>query len=180
MRGFLQDKLSEDHMNNFKNKEKSTVLFSEVVRLGEQYERQLEQFQQSTLNYESRIQTLESRLQSTEQNSITVDKKGDATSQFMNEVMERMEAKMQQVEQNVYFMKADTSKDKENMSRLEIQGLRSNEDFRNLVSTVQGDFQTKLEVKMTDLVNRLLLEQEERLRSVDDVRYQMELKDKIF
>jgi len=55
MRGFLQDKLSEDHMNNVKNKEKSTVLFSEVVRLGEQYERQLEQFQQSTLNYESRI-----------------------------------------------------------------------------------------------------------------------------
>lgn len=33
---------------------------------------------------------------------------------------------------------------------------------------------------MTDLVNRLLLEQEERLRSVDDVRYQMELKDKMY
>ena len=32
---------------------------------------------------------------------------------------------------------------------------------------------------MTDLVNRLLLEQEDRLRSVDDIRYQMDLKDKI-
>lgn len=42
MRGFLQDKLSEDHMNSLKTKEKSTVLFTEVVRLGEQYEKQLE------------------------------------------------------------------------------------------------------------------------------------------
>eukprot|EP00352_Strombidinopsis_acuminata_P004109 CAMPEP_0176380048 /NCGR_PEP_ID=MMETSP0126-20121128/30829_1 /TAXON_ID=141414 ORGANISM="Strombidinopsis acuminatum, Strain SPMC142" /NCGR_SAMPLE_ID=MMETSP0126 /ASSEMBLY_ACC=CAM_ASM_000229 /LENGTH=69 /DNA_ID=CAMNT_0017743157 /DNA_START=1249 /DNA_END=1458 /DNA_ORIENTATION=- len=32
---------------------------------------------------------------------------------------------------------------------------------------------------MTDLVNRLLMEQEERLRSVDDIRYQMEMKDKM-
>jgi len=32
---------------------------------------------------------------------------------------------------------------------------------------------------VTDLVNRLLLEQEERTRSVDDVRYQMEMKEKM-
>jgi hypothetical protein len=32
---------------------------------------------------------------------------------------------------------------------------------------------------MTDLVNRLLLEQEERMRSVDDIRYQLDIKDKM-
>ena len=32
---------------------------------------------------------------------------------------------------------------------------------------------------MTDLVNRLLMEQEERMRQVDDLKYQMDMKDKI-
>ena len=32
---------------------------------------------------------------------------------------------------------------------------------------------------MTDLVNRLLLEQEERMRSLDDIRYQLDIKDKM-
>ncbi len=80
--------------------------------------------------------TLETRLQSSEQNSLTVDKKGDATSLFMNEIMERMEGKMQQMEQNVYFMKSEQGKERENMTRLEIQGLRTNDDFKSLVSTV--------------------------------------------
>lgn len=34
MRAFLQDKLNEDHLGSIKQKEKSTVLFNEVVRLG--------------------------------------------------------------------------------------------------------------------------------------------------
>jgi hypothetical protein len=32
---------------------------------------------------------------------------------------------------------------------------------------------------MTDLVNRLLLEQEERLRSLDDLKYQIDIKEKM-
>ena len=32
---------------------------------------------------------------------------------------------------------------------------------------------------MTDLVNRLLLEQEERMRSLDDIRYQLDVKEKM-
>lgn len=32
---------------------------------------------------------------------------------------------------------------------------------------------------MTDLVNRLLTEQEERQRQMDDMRYQMEMKDRM-
>jgi hypothetical protein len=42
MRTFLQDKLNEDHINGIKHKEKSTVLFNEVVRLGQEYEKQIE------------------------------------------------------------------------------------------------------------------------------------------
>ena len=32
---------------------------------------------------------------------------------------------------------------------------------------------------MTDLVNRLLLQQEDRLRSIEEIKYQMDVKDKI-
>jgi hypothetical protein len=32
---------------------------------------------------------------------------------------------------------------------------------------------------MTDLVNRLLTEQDERSRQIDDVKYQMDMKDKM-
>lgn len=39
--------------------------------------------------------------------------------------------------------------------------------------------QYKLEIKMTDLVNRLLSEQDERARQIEEVRYQVEMKDKL-
>jgi hypothetical protein len=42
MRTYLQDKLNDDHLNTIKHKEKSTVLFSEVVRLGEETEKQID------------------------------------------------------------------------------------------------------------------------------------------
>ena len=42
MRVFFQDKLNGDHLSTVKQKEKSTVLFNEVVRLGEEYEKQIE------------------------------------------------------------------------------------------------------------------------------------------
>jgi len=48
------------------------------------------------------------------------------------------------------------------MGRIEVQSLKNNDDFRGMVGSLQNDFQYKLEVKMTDLVNRLLTEQEER------------------
>jgi len=50
-----------------KTKEKNTVLFNEVVKLGEQSEKYQEVIQNMQINYESRIQTLEARLASTEQ-----------------------------------------------------------------------------------------------------------------
>lgn len=32
---------------------------------------------------------------------------------------------------------------------------------------------------MTDLVNKILMESDERLRGIDDLRYQLEMKDKL-
>jgi hypothetical protein len=40
-----------------------------------------------------------------------------------------------------------------------------------MMTQLQNDYSHRLEVKMTDLVNRLLSEQEERVRQIEDVRY---------
>jgi hypothetical protein len=65
------------------------------------------------------------------------------------------------------------------LGRLEITGLKNNEEFKNVLGSLQTEFSGRLEIKMTDLVNRLLLEQEDRLRSIEEIKYQMDVKDKI-
>eukprot|EP00353_Schmidingerella_taraikaensis_P018374 CAMPEP_0185621046 /NCGR_PEP_ID=MMETSP0436-20130131/55999_1 /TAXON_ID=626734 ORGANISM="Favella taraikaensis, Strain Fe Narragansett Bay" /NCGR_SAMPLE_ID=MMETSP0436 /ASSEMBLY_ACC=CAM_ASM_000390 /LENGTH=191 /DNA_ID=CAMNT_0028261931 /DNA_START=644 /DNA_END=1219 /DNA_ORIENTATION=- len=61
-------------------------------------------------------------------------------------------------------------KEKENIGRIEVSSLKNSDDFRNMLHQVQNDTQQRLEVKVTDLVNRLLGEQEERTRQIDDVK----------
>lgn len=90
--------------------------------------------------YENRIQTLEARLSSTEQNTISNERRGDLGQNMMNEVVERLESKLLNVEQNFHFLKSEQSKERENLSRLEISSLRYNEDFKQVLSQVQNEF----------------------------------------
>ena len=55
MRNFLQDKLNDDHLVSVKTKEKSSVLFNEIVRLGEENSKHNELLNQVTVQYENRI-----------------------------------------------------------------------------------------------------------------------------
>jgi hypothetical protein len=48
-----------------------------------------------------------------------------------------------------------------------------------MVNSIQSEFGSRLEIRMTELVNRLLLEQEERMRSFEDIRYQLDVKEKM-
>lgn len=65
------------------------------------------------------------------------------------------------------------------MGRVEVNGLKNSEEFRGMLNQVQGEFSNRLEIKLTDLVNRLLSEQEERARAIDDVKYTVDMKDKM-
>jgi hypothetical protein len=98
MRTFLQDKLNEDHINGIKHKEKSTVLFNEVVRLGQEYEKQIEYLQSLNTNYESRLQVLEGRLASTESSTLANEKRGDLSQNIVNDMLEKLESKVLQVD----------------------------------------------------------------------------------
>lgn len=44
---------------------------------------------------------------------------------------------------------------------------------------MNGEFSSRLEIKLTDLVNRLLSEQEERARAIDDVKYTVDMKERM-
>ena len=68
------------------------------------------------MSYESRIQTLEARLASSEMMSMAGEKKGDAQSGFFNDIIEKLEGKLQNVEQAMYFMKSEHKKEADNRS----------------------------------------------------------------
>ena len=87
-----------------------------------------------------------------------VNRKGDAASMFLNEVFEKVEGKLMGLEQNFQIMTMEQGKEKDNVGRLEVMNLKNSEEFRGMLGSLQNDFQYKLEVKMTDLVNRLLTE----------------------
>ena len=74
---------------------------------------------------------------------------------------------------------AEQRRDKEYLGRLEVTNIKNTDEFRNVIQGVQNDLQYKLEIKMTDLVNRLLSEQDARARQIEDVRYQMDMKEKM-
>ena len=85
-----------------------------------------------------------------------INRKGDAASLFLNEVFERVESKVMGLEQAMQLVNAEQRRDKESMGRLEMTNLKNNDEFRSVINGVQNDMQYKLEIKMTDLVNRLL------------------------
>jgi hypothetical protein len=100
-----------------------------------------------------------------------ISRKGDAASMFLNEVFERVEGKLMGLDQNVQLLGMEQRREKDNIGRIEISTLKNSVDFRNMMPQLQNDYSHRLEVKMTDLVNRLLSEQEERVRQIEDVRY---------
>ena len=107
---------------------------------------------------DERLIALEQRFAMTEQSSQIVNRKGDATASFLNEIFEKMEVKLMGLEQTVQLLKADQFKEKENLGRIEVNTFKNSEEFRTILSQMNGEFSTRLEVKLTDLVNRLLSE----------------------
>lgn len=116
---------------------------------------------------------------STEQGTMLADRKGETNQGILADIIDKMETKVLSMEQNVDILRNEFNRERDNLGRLELTNLRNNEDFKNAVGQIQMDFGSKLEIKMTELINRMLQEQEDRLRQVDEIKQQMEMKDKI-
>lgn len=134
MRNFLQTKLSEDHADKVKTKEKSSILFNELVRIGQDADLQKQSLQALNHHLEQRIAAMEQRLAMSENNNQMVNRKGDAASQFLNDVFERVEGKLMNLEQNVQMMNMEQRKEKENIGRIELSAIKNSDEFRNMIA----------------------------------------------
>ena len=64
------------------------------------------------------------------------DRKGDTNQGILAEVIDKLEAKVLSMEQNLHYLKGDFGREKENLTRLEITNLKNNEDFKNVIGSI--------------------------------------------
>lgn len=77
-------------------------------------------------------------------------------TEFGDKVMDRL----QTAENNLLALGHERLKDKESITQLTIQNERMTENLQSLLRNMQGDFQTKLENRISETVNRLIAEHE--------------------
>ncbi len=59
------------------------------------------------------------------------------------------------------------------------QNDRMGEDLQLLLRNMQTDFQSKLENRVQETVNRLMMEHEERIRSHEEIKKNLDLRERI-
>ena len=98
MRGIIQDKVIGDHANQTKEKEKSKALFHEVVRLGENLEKNDEFIHNLTSTLENRLKTLEEKINTGERALGLITNIGDNSLSALNDWNDKIEKKVQNFE----------------------------------------------------------------------------------
>ena len=179
MRTFIQEKITEDFKLHQKHKEKGQVLFGEVVRLGENYEKTTDFLQNLSVSLESRMMSLENRINSGERQVVSVDNKSEGSVSLLIELAEKVDRRMQMIETALLAVGGESEKNFKAIDRVESGAYRLQEDLKAFFKQLQSDIQQRLEIKSGDLFNKLLQEQEERLRNHEDLKYTFELKDKM-
>ncbi|KAM3144712.1 hypothetical protein pb186bvf_003021 [Paramecium bursaria] len=179
MRGMLQDKITEENNNLQKEREKTKALFMEVVRLGEQSERLHESLQSMNHQHEQKLLQLESKIYNGEKALVQVAQKGDAGINYLNETNERFDKRLLQLETNLIAMQKDQLKDHDLIGRTDNSLQRLQEDLKAMLITIQQDYQGRLESRMTEVVNRIVMEHEARVKSVDELKQNIQIKDQM-
>ena len=86
-------------------------------------------------------------------------------------MLDKLEGKVLQMEQNFMQVRGQLENEQQNLGRLEVSHLRNNDEFKGIIGNLQQDFGSKLEIRMTELVNRILMEQEDRVRQLEEMKY---------
>lgn len=179
LRVMVQEVQNDEQADKSKNNEKSAAMFQEVVRIGVEQEKMIENLQNLNSNLESQLTTLEGKINILQSNSGNLEQKGDMSNNMMGELAEKIEKRLHNVEDVIQILNSEQKMEKDKLSNVEVSSLRNNEGFRDLLSNMQKDYGTKLEARMTELVSRLLTEQDERLKNVDDLKYTIDTKEKM-
>ena len=70
-------------------------------------------------------------------------------------------------------------KERDEFNRLESHNQRITEDIRTLLFSLQNDYSTKLESKVSELVTRIIMEHEDRMRTHEEFKMNLETKEKL-
>ena len=82
-------------------------------------------------------------------------------------------------ESNLLMLGKEQVKDKEAIARLVSQNDRVGQDLQLLLRNMQADFQNSLENRMQETVNRLMSEHEQRIRSQEEIKKNLDLRQRI-
>jgi DNA gyrase/topoisomerase IV subunit A len=56
---------------------------------------------------------------------------------------------------------------------------RTSDEIKGMLYSIQQDYTTRLEARVTEVVNRIIMEHEQRVKSVDEIRVNMETREKM-
>ncbi|CAG9316800.1 unnamed protein product [Blepharisma stoltei] len=179
MRNLIQDTLTEMTKEQLKNKEKAQVLFSEVVRLGEMNEKTSGFLQNLSLTVENRLSQLESRLSLGERSVVSLDSKSDQGVSLLMDLAGKVENRVQGIETAILALGSEQQYDHKLIDNVNVNSQKLQDDLKNFLKQLQIDIQQRLEIRSSEMLNKLMLEQEERLRHHQDLKNNFELKDKM-
>ena len=63
-----------------------------------------------------------------------VNRKGDAATQFLNEVFDKMETKLMGLEQNFSLMTPEQKRALDNQGKIELTTMKNSEEFKSVLS----------------------------------------------
>ena len=179
MRVLLQDKISEDQQVFMKEREKSKAFFNELVRVGELQEKQAKEIYGLGSELDSRLRGLESKFVVSEQAMGQLAAKGETGITYISEWNGKLDGRVQQLETNLIGLGREQVKDKDSISRLEALNQKMGDDLKQLLSAMQSDFSSRLDSRVSEVLNRIIIEHEERRRGEEDLKHQLEIRSKL-
>ena len=114
-----------------------------------------------------------------EQNMNQLVTKGETGINYMSEWNEKLDSRIQSLETNLIGLGKEQMKDRDSIGRMEALNQKLTDDLKQLLNAMQTDYTLRLDSKITEVLNRIVIEHEERKRSEDDLKHQMEVRTKL-
>ena len=120
-------------MNQVKQNEKNSALFTEVVRLGEEHEKHAQNLQGINQELQTRLAAIESKASIFDSNFQAVGEWENSSNNLMNDLAEKMEKRMHNMEEMVSLLNNENRVGKDQTQRLEVNSLKTNDEFRTIL-----------------------------------------------
>ena len=86
---------------------------------------------------------------------------------------------MQTLEANLYSLSKQQQTDKDIIARVEKANAQITNDLKTLLEQLSSDYEQRLDNKVSEMVNRVILEHEERVKSQDELKNHVDFRDKV-